>query len=143
MKTLRTTFAILLAVASLAGGCANTDSRPTAYYSSGAYGVVDAIEMIPGSSGGIGAGTVIGGVVGGVLGHQIGGGTGKDIATAAGVVGGAVAGHQIEKSHGRQDTYRIRVRLENGGYETVTQPGIGDLRVGDRVIVENNHVSRY
>jgi len=37
-------------------------------------------------------GAVIGGVVGGILGHQIGGGSGKDIATIGGVVLGAAVG---------------------------------------------------
>lgn len=43
------------------------------------------------------AGTVLGGVAGGVLGHQIGGGRGKDVATAVGAVGGAYAGNRIAK----------------------------------------------
>ncbi|MHB1292568.1 MAG: outer membrane lipoprotein [Sulfuricella sp.] len=78
-----------------------------------------------------------------MLGHQVGGGTGKDVATVAGVVGGAMAGHQIEKSNKPQDAYRIRVRLDNGGYQTVTQQSINDMRVGDRVRIENDRVSRY
>lgn len=40
-------------------------------------------------------GTVIGGVLGGVLGHQVGGGRGKDIATAVGAVAGAAGGHEV------------------------------------------------
>lgn len=152
MKTPQRVIATFLAVAALVSGCANTDSRPvssSSSYSGAVYGVVDAIETIRGSGdgiggSGIGAGAVIGGVVGGVLGHQVGGGSGKDVATVAGVVGGAVAGHQIEKSNKQQqDAYRIRVRLDNGGYQTVTQPSITDLRVGDRVRIENDRVSRY
>jgi outer membrane lipoprotein SlyB len=61
----------------------------------------------------------------------------------AGAVGGAVAGHQIEKSTKKQDVYRIRVRLDKGGYQTISQQSIADLRVGDRVRIENDHVSRY
>jgi len=153
MKTPQIAVATFLAVAALMSGCANTDTRPvssSSSYSRAAYGVVDAIEItrggssgIGGSGSGIGAGAVIGGVVGGVLGHQVGGGTGKDVATVAGVVGGAMAGHQIEKSNQQQDAYRIRVRLDNGGVQTVTQPSISDLRVGDRVRIENGRVSRY
>lgn len=153
MKTPQIIIATFLALAVLTIGCANSDPRPesssSSYYSGVAYGVVDAIEIVRGSNdgiggSGIGAGTVIGGVVGGVLGHQIGGGTGKDVATVAGVVGGAVVGHQIEKrNQQQQDAYRIRVRLENGGYQTVTQQSIGDLRVGDRVRIENDRISRY
>jgi len=141
----------LLTAAALMSGCASTDTRPvssSSSYSRADYGVIDAIEITRGSSdgiggSGIGAGAVIGGVVGGVLGHQVGGGTGKDVATVAGVVGGAMVGHEIEKSKQQQDAYRIRVRLDNGGYQTVTQQSIADLRVGDRVRIENNRVSRY
>lgn len=146
MKTPQIVIATFLAVAALTSGCANTDSRPvssSSSYSGTAYGVVDAIEITSGSNDGIGAGAVIGGVVGGVLGHQVGSGTGQDVATVAGVVGGAVAGHQIEKSSKQQDAYRIRVRLDKGGYQTVSQQSIADLRVGDRVRIENDRVSRY
>lgn len=143
MKTSNLVLATILATAALMSGCANTDTRPVSsrYSSSVAYGVIDSIETTSGGSGDIGAGAIIGGVVGGVLGHQVGGGSGQDVATVAGVVGGAVVGHQVEKQNRQQDAYRIRVRLERGGYETVTQ-SISDLRVGDRVRIENNHVSR-
>jgi len=144
MKTAKI-IAAFLTLAALMSGCANTGSRPeySSSYPGVTYGVVDSIEMTRGSGGGTGAGAVIGGVVGGVLGHQVGSGTGKDVATVAGVVGGAVAGNQIEKSNKQQDASRIRVRLDNGGYLTVTQQGATELRVGDRVRIENDRVSRY
>ena len=145
MKTTQLVSAAILATATLMSGCASTDSRPAASYNapvSVTYGVIDNIEIIHSANDQIGAGTVIGGIVGGVLGHQVGGGTGKDVATVAGAVGGAVVGHQIEKQNSQQDAYRIQVRLERGGYQTVTQ-GITDLRVGDRVRIENNLVTRY
>lgn len=37
-------------------------------------------------------GAIIGGLVGGILGHQVGGGSGRDLATAGGVVAGAAIG---------------------------------------------------
>ncbi len=142
MKTVEMVIATLLALAALMSGCSSTPSSVSSY-SGVSYGVIDSIEMTRGSGEGTGAGAVIGGVVGGVLGHQIGSGSGKDAATAAGVVGGAVAGNAIEKSSKQQDTSRIRVRLDNGGYLTVTQQGATDLRVGDRVRVEGDRLSRY
>lgn len=139
---------IFLATATLISGCANTETRQESpqYTQSRAqsrvvYGVIDNIEVIRENNDGIGAGTVIGGVVGGILGHQVGGGSGKDIATIAGVAGGAVVGHQVEKQNRQQEAYRIRVHLERGGYQTVTQ-SVSDLRIGDRVRIEDNHVSR-
>jgi len=49
------------------------------------------------------AGTVIGAVAGGVLGHQIGGGTGRTIATVAGAAGGGYAGNQVQKNMQQKD----------------------------------------
>src|ERR1700730_9179348 len=43
------------------------------------------------------AGTGIGAVVGGLLGHQVGGGSGKVLATVAGAAAGGYGGHTIEK----------------------------------------------
>ncbi len=141
MKNNKLILAISLAAAALMSGCTNT--RPVSAYDAPArvtYGVIDNIETIHNDQ--IGAGTVIGGIVGGVLGHQVGGGSGNDVATVAGAVGGAVVGHQVEKQNRQQDSYRIQIRLERGGYQTVTQ-GISDLRVGDRVRIENNQITRY
>jgi uncharacterized protein YcfJ len=50
-------------------------------------------------------GTVAGAVLGGVIGHQIGGGTGRDIATVAGAAGGGYAGNRIQKNLQDRDTY--------------------------------------
>ena len=40
-------------------------------------------------------GAIVGGVIGGILGHQVGGGRGKDIATAGGAVAGAIIGSNV------------------------------------------------
>ena len=49
-------------------------------------------------------GTGIGALVGGVLGHQVGGGSGKTLATVAGAAGGGYAGNQIQKKTQENDT---------------------------------------
>jgi outer membrane lipoprotein SlyB len=117
------------------------ESSPT-YYT--AYGVVEAIEMVgSGRDPHNVAGTVIGGLIGGVLGHQIGSGRGNSVATVAGAVGGAAVGHEVEESNQTRDLYRVRIRTEGGGYQTFMQDSVGGLRVGDRVRVENDRVSRY
>ena len=46
------------------------------------------------------AGAIIGGVIGGVLGHQIGGGRGRDVATAGGAVAGAAIGANAGRGGG-------------------------------------------
>ena len=45
-------------------------------------------------------GAVVGGIVGGLLGHQIGGGSGKDLATAGGVIAGAAIGANVNRGEG-------------------------------------------
>jgi uncharacterized protein YcfJ len=45
-------------------------------------------------------GAVVGGLVGGLLGHQIGGGSGKDLATAGGVIAGAAIGANVNRGEG-------------------------------------------
>lgn len=44
------------------------------------------------------AGTIAGALIGGVLGHQVGGGSGRDLATVAGAAGGGYAGNRIQKN---------------------------------------------
>ncbi len=143
MKTFIAIFIVLITSAVLVSGCANNYSRPAAAQSySGIYGVVDSIDVIRGENTGIGAGTVIGGVIGGVLGNQVGSGRGNTAATIAGAAGGAVVGHEIEKKNQTRDRYQIRLRLDNGHYQTQVQDDITGLHVGDRVRLENDRVYR-
>jgi outer membrane lipoprotein SlyB len=114
------------------------------------FGVVESIQAVSTgqtSSGGIGLGTVAGGVVGGVLGNQVGGGRGRDVATAAGVIGGAVVGHQMEKNSRQasaaQSAYQVGIRMDNGTYQTVVQESVADLTIGSRVRIENGRAYRY
>jgi len=55
-------------------------------------------ERLPEKDGNVG-GTVAGAVIGGLLGNQIGGGSGKKVATAAGAVAGGAIGNQVDKRH--------------------------------------------
>lgn len=88
-------------------------------------------------------GTVIGGIAGGVIGHQIGGGRGKTAATVAGTIGGAVVGNEIEKKQGQATPrYRITVRLDSGSSLIVEETRDPNLRVGDRVRVEDGRLHR-
>jgi uncharacterized protein YcfJ len=91
------------------------------------------------------AGTAIGAVAGGVIGHQIGGGSGRTLATVAGAAAGGYAGHQVQKNMQEKDTvsrtetrcktvydthtktvgYDVRYRLgeEEGQVRMAQQPG--------------------
>ena len=55
-------------------------------------------------------GTAIGAVVGGLLGNQIGGGSGKKLATVAGAVGGGYAGNKVQGNMQDSDTYTTTER---------------------------------
>ncbi|MBE2242308.1 MAG: peptidase inhibitor family I36 protein [Burkholderiaceae bacterium] len=51
---------------------------------------------------------IAGAVIGGILGHQVGGGRGKDLATAGGAVAGAVAGSTIGRNGGKPQTQEVQ-----------------------------------
>jgi uncharacterized protein YcfJ len=57
-------------------------------------------------------GAIVGAVIGGVLGHQVGGGRGKDIATAGGAVAGAAVGANVGGG-GQSTSYQDVQRCEN------------------------------
>ena len=114
------------------------------------YGRVSNVEVVQTqeqakSTGGLGA--VLGGVAGAVVGRQIGGGSGRDIATVVGAVGGAVAGNAIEKNRNTANapvnqTYRVSVQMDNGTMRAYEVPSYGELRIGDRVRIQNNQLYR-
>ena len=87
------------------------------------------------------AGIVAGAVVGGVLGNQIGGGSGKKVATAAGAVGGGYAGKRIAENQTRT-RFRIAVRMDNGREEICDQGSAKNLHVGDYVKISNGKAYR-
>jgi outer membrane lipoprotein SlyB len=90
----------------------------------------------------VNGGTLIGGIAGGVIGHQIGSGRGNTAATIAGALGGAVVGNEIEKKQEQATRYRITVRLDSGSSLIVEDTRDLNLRVGDRVRIEDGHIYR-
>lgn len=112
------------------------------------YGRVTNLEVFQAQqqAQGSGIGAILGGVAGAVVGRQIGGGSGRDIATVAGAVGGALAGNAIEKSRNpaaANQTYRVTVQLDRGGARAYDLPTTGELRIGDRVRIQNGQLFRY
>jgi outer membrane lipoprotein SlyB len=109
------------------------------------YGYVESVEVVAGETRAPGAiGAIGGAIAGGVLGNQIGEGRGRTAATIAGAVAGGVAGHQSEQSvrgsGAAAQAYRFRVRMDDGSYQTLTQDAHDNIRVGDRVRIENGRV---
>jgi len=105
------------------------------------YGVVQAIEMAPRDTAGIGVGTAAGAIVGGILGNQIGQGSGNTAATIAGVAGGAYLGHEYEKNTRKSSQiYRITLRMDDGSLLTIAQDNLPNFRIGNRVRVYNGAI---
>jgi outer membrane lipoprotein SlyB len=113
------------------------------------YGQIANIDVIRSESAGSapsGGGAVAGGLLGGVVGNQFGHGGGRAAMTALGLVGGALLGNSIESNNNAPrayESYRISVQTEHGGYRAFDVPTPGDLRVGDRVRIDNGQLSRY
>jgi outer membrane lipoprotein SlyB len=107
------------------------------------HGYVQSIEVFRhGDNQPVNVGLLLGGLAGGVVGHQIGGGQGKTIATIGGAIAGAVVGNEVEKSRVEGARYRVSVHLDSGATLTLENSSEMNLRVGDRVRVENNKVMR-
>lgn len=113
------------------------------------YGRIVNIEYLPvgttapASSGVIGA--VVGGILGAGVGSAIGAGVGRTAATVLGGVAGAAVGSHIARNQQGVTTqagYRITMQTDNGVIRTYEVPATGDLRVGDRVRVDNGVIYR-
>jgi len=105
-------------------------------------GVVEAVNVIEVKGEGNYLGMIAGGLAGALLGSQVGGGSGRTIATVAGAAGGAYAGREIENRVKTTKHYEVITRLESGGTQAVSYEAEPAFRVGDRVRVENGTLVR-
>ena len=110
------------------------------------YGQVTRIDVVPGEQGGIAGmstGAVVGAVLGAVAGSQVGGGSGRILATGAGAVGGGLVGNAMSgPAQAGANTYRVTVRFDNGQSQQYNYAQLSDLRVGDRVRSEGGQLYR-
>lgn len=109
-------------------------------------GRVTRIERVEqGGSGSPGVGTVAGGVVGAVVGRQFGGSaSARNAGTVLGAVGGALIGHQIEQGQRPSAVTRVTVQFDDGNSRYFDYASLGDLRVGDRVrLQQDGQLYRY
>lgn len=121
---------------------ASSDSNRRSARQCANCGVVEAVNVIEVKGEGNYLGMIAGGLAGALLGHQVGGGSGKQIATVAGAAGGAFAGNEVEKRMKTKKHFEVITRLENGGTQAIpyeTDPG---YKVGDKVRVENGTLVR-
>ena len=100
-------------------------------------GKVIAVRTIEEATKPSGVGAVAGAVIGGVLGNQVGGGSGKTLATVAGAVGGGMAGNEIEKRTHKTTVYEVDVLMDNGSRQSFRFEQSPGWREGDKVRVSN------
>ena len=94
--------------------------------------------------GGAVIGAVAGALVGNMVGRSLGGVSARDTSTVLGGVGGAVIGSQTGRVPGpATPVYRITVQSDRGVMRFFDVPSPGDLRIGDRVRVDNGVISHY
>ncbi|MDR5867604.1 outer membrane lipoprotein [Halomonas koreensis] len=134
---------LVLGILTLAG-CANTAPYGGNVYTgdqakaaqSVTFGTITALRRVQiqadSRAGGL-LGTGGGAVIGGLLGNQVGGGSGRTLATAAGVIAGSVAGSRIEESANLIPAWEIEVRQDNGRSVVVVQKADQAFEVGQRV----------
>lgn len=106
-------------------------------------GKVVAVNMSEKEGEGGALGLIAGGVTGALLGHQVGSGTGKDLATIAGAAGGAYAGKKIEEKVKTHKVWTVSVHYADGrdsSFDFAQDPG---LKVGDQVKNSGNSIVRY
>ncbi len=139
----------LLVAAIGASGCQGTagdlfgsrqQTQPIASNVNGT-GSIQSIDLVPRSQG-MGLGTLAGAAVGGLLGHQVGGGTGRTVATAAGAAGGAYVGHEMEKRRRSGEIYKVTIRMDDGTTQSFAQENTPQLNPGDRVRITNGVLTR-
>ena len=89
-----------------------------------------------------GLGAVGGAVIGGLLGNQIGGGTGKKIATVGGAVAGGMAGNEIEKRQKSHRVWVVRVKLDDGRVQSFVRESDPQFSVGEVLRVRDGQFQR-
>ncbi|WP_283248494.1 glycine zipper 2TM domain-containing protein [Luteibacter aegosomatis] len=105
-------------------------------------GTVEDVEQVYTQRDSSPLGAVIGAVAGGLLGNTIGKGDGRSAATVGGAVAGGFVGNAVGKRNGDEAAFRVRIRLDDGRWATVTQREDPQLRRGDYVEVRGDHVYR-
>ncbi len=106
-----------------------------------ACGKVDGVRTIEVAAKPSGVGVVAGAVVGGLLGNQIGGGSGKTLATVGGAVGGGYAGNEIEKRTRKGVVYEVDVKMDNGERRSFRFDAQPSWKAGDPVKVVDGQLA--
>lgn len=87
-------------------------------------------------------GMIAGGAAGALLGNQVGGGSGRKVATVAGAIGGAYAGKKIQENANSNKVWTVDVEYDNGrrgSFSFDRDPGV---QRGDRVKNAGQSITR-
>lgn len=105
-------------------------------------GRVIAVNVVEKKGEGSAVGMIAGGVAGALLGNQVGGGSGRKLATIAGAAGGAYAGNKVEEHVKSSKEWHVKVQYDNGSqqeYMFEKDPGYAN---GDLVKMSGNSIMR-
>jgi outer membrane lipoprotein SlyB len=106
-------------------------------------GKVISVQSVEKEGKGSALGVVAGGVAGALLGNQIGGGSGKTVATIGGAAGGAYLGNMAEKKYKAKTVKKVTVTLDNGNSRTFELDDSAQIVKGDRVQITEGVLNRY
>ena len=95
-------------------------------------------EQSESSTAGNVVGAIGGALVGGWLGSNVGGGTGKTIATGVGAIGGAMAGKSVGGKMSQSTVWYVTVRFDDGIDRRIRVVQAPNYRPGDRVRISDN-----
>jgi outer membrane lipoprotein SlyB len=116
-------------------------THPTAPAHVARFGYVESIQLVQVDPQATGIGAVGGAVAGGVIGRQVIGGT---PATVGGAVVGGVVGHEVERRVRKPgEAYQFVVRMDDGTRQTFVQEEHHNVRIGDRVRVQDDRVHAF
>ncbi|MXP67418.1 hypothetical protein [Pantoea sp. Aalb] len=139
-------FLILIFLSLMLSSCANNDNTSGDVYSARetkkiqnvSYGTLISIRpiKIQDKNNNEIIGTISGAIVGGFLGNTIGGGTGRNLATAGGIVLGGVAGKGIQDTINQSNGVELEIHQDNGHTIVVVQKqNTTRYSVGQRVMI--------
>lgn len=105
-------------------------------------GIVQGVHAEKRKGQGGAAGIVGGAVVGGLLGHQVGGGTGRTLATVGGAAAGGYVGNEVQKQVNSTTTWVTTVRMRDGSIRRFEQAGRPAWQAGTAVRADGHALRR-
>lgn len=141
----RIALAVVLATAAWGASAQSPNASSTARAVSAAHchdcATVQSVQAVKRKGDGGAVGMIGGAVVGGLLGHQIGGGTGKTLATVGGAAAGAYAGNEVQKSVSSKTVWVTKVKLKDGSIHSYEQEPRPTWKAGQLVHVKDGALS--